>query len=111
MKGETHFFLVDLAKKSAVQVTSGARAIRNVDFHWPTRTMVYMANDFEHLDDLYVANLNGGQERKLTNLNEALWKQLQPADVERFSYKSADDWDIDGFVVKPIGWQEGKDIR
>ncbi len=108
VKGETHLFLVDLAKKSAVQVTSGARAIRNVDFHWPTRTMVYMANDFKHLDDLYVANLNGGQERKLTNLNEALWKQLQPADVERFSYKSADDWDIDGFVVKPIGWQEGQ---
>ena len=47
-------------------------------------------------------------ERRLTSLNETLWKQLQLADVERFSYKSADDWDIDGFVVKPIGWQEGK---
>lgn len=108
VKGETHVFRVDLAKKSAVQVTSGGRAIRNVDFHWPTGTMVYMVNDFKHLDDLYVANLNGGDERKLTNLNEALWKQLQLADVERFSYKSADDWDVDGFVVKPIGWQEGK---
>jgi dipeptidyl aminopeptidase/acylaminoacyl peptidase len=107
-KGETHLFRADLAKKSAVQATSGARAIHNADFHWPTGTMVYIANDFKHLDDLYVANLSGRDERKLTNLNETLWKQLQLADVERFSYKSADDWDIDGFVVKPVGWQEGK---
>ena len=108
VKGETHLFRIDVAKKSAVQVTSGARAIRNVDFHWPTRTMVYMVNDFKHLDNLYVANLNERDERRLTNLNEALWRQLQLADVERFSYKSADDWEIDAFVVKPIGWQEGK---
>jgi dipeptidyl aminopeptidase/acylaminoacyl peptidase len=57
---------------------------------------------------LYVADLNGGNERKLTHLNEALWQQLQLADVERFRYKSADDWDVDGFLVKPLGWQEGK---
>src|SRR5206468_12851281 len=42
------------------------------------------------------------------SLNEALWKELQLADVERFSYKSADDWDIDGFFVKPVGWEAGK---
>lgn len=108
VKGETHLFRVDLGKKSAMQVTSGARAIRNVDFHWPSGTMVYMVNDFKHLDDLYIAKLNKHEERRLTSLNETLWKQLQLADVERFSYKSADDWEIDGFLVKPIGWQEAK---
>ncbi|CAN5804050.1 S9 family peptidase [soil metagenome] len=108
VKGETHLFRVDLAKKSAVLVTSGGRAIRNVNFHWPTRTLVYMANNFKYLDDIYVSTLNERDERRLTSLNEALWKQLKLADVERFSYKSADDWDIDAFLVKPIGWQEGK---
>jgi dipeptidyl aminopeptidase/acylaminoacyl peptidase len=108
VKGESHLFRVDLPRKSVAQFTSGARAIRNVDFHWPSRTMVYMANDFKHQDDLYLADLSGSNERKLTSLNAALWKQLRLADVERFSYKSADDWDIDGFLVKPIGWEEGK---
>ncbi len=108
VKGENHLFRVDLANKAIAQVTTGARAVRGVDFNWPTKSMVYMANDFKHLDDLYIADLSGRNERKLTNLNETLWKQLQLADVERFSYKSADDWDIDGFVVKPIGWQEGR---
>src|SRR5580765_1347106 len=108
VKGELQLFRVDLVAKSIAQVTSGPRAVRNVDFDFRNGRMVYLANDFKHLDDLYVADLNGKNERRLTNLNEALWQQLKFADVERFSYKSADDWDVDGFFVKPIGWQEGK---
>ena len=108
VKGENHLFRVDVPSKSFTQVTTGPRAVRSVDFNFASGRVVYLANDFKHLDDLYVADLNGQNERKLTNLNEALWKQLQLADVERFTYKSADDWDIDGFFVKPIGWQQGK---
>jgi dipeptidyl aminopeptidase/acylaminoacyl peptidase len=108
VKGETHLFRVDVASKSIAQITSGPRAVRSVDFNWTTKRMVYLINDFKHLDDLYVADLNARNERKLTTLNEALWKQLQLADVERFTYKSVDDWDIEAFFVKPIGWREGK---
>jgi dipeptidyl aminopeptidase/acylaminoacyl peptidase len=108
VKGELHLFRVDVPTKSVSQVTSGARGVRSADFNFATGKMIYLANDFKHLDDLYSADLNGKNERKLTNLNEALWKQLHFADVERFTYKSADDWDIDGFLVKPLGWQEGK---
>jgi dipeptidyl aminopeptidase/acylaminoacyl peptidase len=108
VKGENQLFRVDLATRSIAQVTSGARAVRNVEFNWAAKSMVYMANDFKHMDDVYTADMNARNERKLTNLNEALWKQLQLADVERFTYKSADDWDIDGFLVKPIGWQDGR---
>src|SRR5258706_790053 len=108
VKGEYQLFRVDLAAKSVSPVTSGARAIRAVDFNFASGKIAYLVNDFKHLDDLYVADLNGRSERRLTNLNEALWKQLKLADVERFTYKSADDWDIDGFLVKPIGWQAGK---
>jgi dipeptidyl aminopeptidase/acylaminoacyl peptidase len=108
VKGEFQLFRVDLARKSVEQISSGARAVRNAEINSRINTRVYMANDFKHLDNLYVSDLSGAKERKLTNLNEALWKQLQFADVERFTYKGADDWDVDGFFVKPINWQPGK---
>ncbi len=108
VKGEYQMFRVDVAAKSVSQVTSGARAVRSVDLNFAGGKMAYLGNDFRHLDDLFVADLNGHNERRLTNLNQALWKQLKLADVERFTYKGADDWDIDGFLVKPIGWQAGK---
>lgn len=106
VKGESHLFRVDLASKAIAQVTKGSRAVRAVDFG--KNAMVYMVNDFKHLDDLFISDLSGKNERQLTHLNAALWKQLQLSDVERFTYKSADNWDVDGFIVKPINYQEGK---
>jgi dipeptidyl aminopeptidase/acylaminoacyl peptidase len=108
VKAETHVFRVDVGSKEIKRVTSGPRAIRGADLNDKTSKVVYTANDFKHLDDLYVADLSGQNERRLTKMNEALWRQLELADVERIAYKSADGWDVDGFLVKPIGWQEGK---
>jgi dipeptidyl aminopeptidase/acylaminoacyl peptidase len=105
VRGELQLFRADLQKQSTQQVTRGSRAVRNFDFNWTAQRMAFTANDFKHLDDLYIADLDGGNERKLTTLNNALWNQLDFADVERFTYKSADDWDVDGFLVKPLGWK------
>jgi dipeptidyl aminopeptidase/acylaminoacyl peptidase len=44
----------------------------------------------------------------LTHLNAALSKQLAIAPVERVSFKGADGWDVDGFFMKPIGWEAGR---
>ena len=108
VKGEYQLFRVDLDKKSTEQISSGSRAVRNAEFNQRSNLRIFTVNDFKHLDDLYVSEISGSHERKLTNLNDSLWKQLQLADVERFTYKSADDWDVDGFLVKPLGWQTGK---
>ncbi|MBV9925240.1 MAG: S9 family peptidase [Acidobacteria bacterium] len=108
VRGESHLFRVDARDGKVVQVTKGARAVRLVDISNDSRRMVYAANDFKHMDDLYAAGLDGAGERKLTNLNARLWSQLKLADVERMTYKGAGGWDVDGFLVKPLGWQEGR---
>jgi dipeptidyl aminopeptidase/acylaminoacyl peptidase len=108
VKGQTHIFRVDLASRKVSPVTSGERAVRAFDLDEKTQTMVYLANDFQHLDDLYAAAPDGSGERRLTHLNAALWEGLELAAVERLPYKSTDGWDIDGFLVKPVGWEPGK---
>jgi dipeptidyl aminopeptidase/acylaminoacyl peptidase len=108
VKGEMHIFRVDLDTRKVLPVTSGERAVRGFDANKQAGVMTYTANDFQHLDDLYVAALDGSGERQLTHLNRALWAGLEVAGVERVPYKSTDGWDIDGFFVKPVGWQAGK---
>ena len=108
VKGESHLFRVPLSTKELKVITSGPRAVRNVNINDQAMKMVYTSNDFMHMDDLYVADLSGKSERKLTNLNEALWKQLGLQAVERITYKGADGWDVEGFFVKPLGWQESR---
>jgi dipeptidyl aminopeptidase/acylaminoacyl peptidase len=107
LKGTTHVFRVDLDARRVAQVTAGERAVHGFDINPKAGLMTYLANDFQHPDDLYVADLAGKNERQLTHLNAALWLELQTAAVERLRYKSTDGWDIDGFLVRPVGWQAG----
>jgi dipeptidyl aminopeptidase/acylaminoacyl peptidase len=104
----THIFRADLKSRKVSAVTSGERAVHAMDFSTKTGVMVYLANDFQHLDDLYVADLKGHEEKKLTDVNGDLWSQLDPQPVVRVPYKSTDGWEIDGFLVKPLGWQAGQ---
>ena len=108
VKGETHIFRADLAARTFAAVTSGPRGIHAFDVNESSGKMVYLANDFQHLDDLYVSNLDGSGERQLTHVNSELWAQLELQPVERLAYKSTDGWAVDGFFVKPLGWQAGK---
>ncbi len=108
IKGTTQIFRVDLAARTVTPVTGGERAVRGFDIHEKAGVMAYLANDFQHLDDLYVSRLDGSSERQLTHVNAKLWPELDLAKVERLPYKSTDNWAIDGFLVKPLGWQPDK---
>jgi dipeptidyl aminopeptidase/acylaminoacyl peptidase len=108
IKGEAQIFRADLATRGFEAVTKGARRVQAFDINNSAGKLVYLANDFQHLDDLYVSNLDGKSERQLTHLNTALWRQLDLQPVERLPYVSSDGLPIDGFLVKPLGWQPGK---
>lgn len=108
VKGETHIFRADLGSRTFSAVTSGPRGIHAFDVNESAGEMAYLASDFQHMDDLYAANLDGSKECQLTHVNSELWAQLDLQPVERLPYKSTDGWAIDGFFVKPLGWEPGK---
>jgi len=107
-RGETHIFRIDLTTRMSSQVTSGARSVHGFDMNQRAGIMTYLVNDFQHLDDLYAAALDGSGERQLTHLNAKLASDIELAPVQRVPYKSTDGLEIDGFLVKPVGWQAGK---
>jgi dipeptidyl aminopeptidase/acylaminoacyl peptidase len=107
-KGAEHVFRADVEARRATQVTAGERTIRLVDINAKTHRVAYAVNDPTSLDDIFIADVDGQHERRLTNLNAALLKQVQLAPVERVPFKGADGWDVDGFLMKPVGWQAGK---
>jgi dipeptidyl aminopeptidase/acylaminoacyl peptidase len=108
VKGETQIFRADPGAHAFANVTAGPRGVHALDVNESAEKLIYLASDFQHLDDLYVANLDGTNERQLTHLNSALWSQLDLQPVERLPYKSTDGWTVDGFFVKPLGWRPDK---
>ena len=107
-KGTSQIYRVDVASRRFAPVTSGDRTIHLFSISDRTNRLAYAINDPTHLDDLYVAEMNGRNEKQLTHLNGALMKQLTLSPVERVPFKSADGWDVDGFFMKPVGWEPGK---
>jgi dipeptidyl aminopeptidase/acylaminoacyl peptidase len=108
IKGEIHLFRADPDTGKYQQITSGPRAIHHVDLNAEAGAMVYTANDFKHLDDLFTSDIAGKNEKRLSDVNRDLLGHLDLQDVERVPFKGADGWPIDGFFVKPVGWQAGK---
>jgi dipeptidyl aminopeptidase/acylaminoacyl peptidase len=107
VKGETHIYRMDASTGATTAITTGPRAVRSASVHDASHKLAYLSNDFAHLDDLYVRDASGA-ERQLTHLNTSLWEQRTLAGIERVSYTAADGWPIDGFLVKPVGWEAGK---
>ncbi len=107
IKGEAQIFRASPTTHTFQAVTSGPRRAQAFDIGSAGHSLVYLSNDFRHLDDLYVSNSDGTGERQLTHLNTVLWAQLDLQPVERLSYQSTDGMPIDGFLVKPLGWQAG----
>ena len=108
VKGQAQLFRADISAHSFAPVTSGERSVHAFDVSQASGKMVYLANDFQHIDDLYISNLGGTGEHQLTHSNSDLWPQLELQPVERLPYKSTDGWAVEGFFVKPVGWQAGK---
>jgi dipeptidyl aminopeptidase/acylaminoacyl peptidase len=107
-KGTTQIFGADIGARAVTAVTHGEHSVHGFDINEKAGWMSYLANDFEHLDDLYVSRLDGGGERQLTHVNAKLWPELELAKVQRLPYSSTDGWAIDGFLVKPLGFDPGK---
>jgi dipeptidyl aminopeptidase/acylaminoacyl peptidase len=105
IKGETHLLRIDAGTGRVTPITSGARNVHAVSVH-ENGTMAYLANDFEHLDEVYVRDER--TERAITHLNAELSSKLSLAKVERVPFRAADGLEIDGFLVKPAGWEAGK---
>ena len=57
--------------------------------------------------EYYVSDINGQNEESSSSFNDAQ-KEVAFSDAERFTYKSVDNLEIEGWLMKPYGYQPGK---
>lgn len=58
--------------------------------------------------ELYTVDLNTGKLTQLTTFNEYVLSEIALSDPEPLSYKSVDGWTVHGWIIKPVGFEEGK---
>jgi dipeptidyl aminopeptidase/acylaminoacyl peptidase len=58
--------------------------------------------------DLFRLSASGGKETPVTRLNAARLADARTGDYEFFTFKGADSATVQGYVVKPVGYEKGK---
>jgi dipeptidyl aminopeptidase/acylaminoacyl peptidase len=106
--GRTALFTVNPGTKTIKEFLSGRRALRGWNINAQHGQIAFIATDMTHPTELFIADANGAHERKLTGFNDKVNSEIAFADGERFTYNSVGGLEIEGWLMKPYGYQTGK---
>ena len=63
--------------------------------------LLYFVDDVNTPYNLYISDLDGGNERQLTTLNADIMAEVDPMEVVTLQFKGSDGADVEGWFVKP----------
>lgn len=106
--GRTALFTVSPRNGRIREVIDGRRRISGFSYDARGRQVAYVSTSVTAPTELYIANVDGSGERRLTGFNDALNREIAWADAERFTYRSVDDLEIEAWLMKPHGYEPGK---
>jgi dipeptidyl aminopeptidase/acylaminoacyl peptidase len=106
--GSSGLFRLDPASKRAIQLLGGRRKMSGFSFDERGRRVAFVCTSMTKPTELCIADADGRNERQLTGFNDALLREVAFSDAERFTYPSVGGMEIEGWLMKPYGWQPGK---
>ena len=109
--GETHLFRVSVPGDrplSVEQVTKGPRRIAGLSYDKSFTKILYTVGLHEAPADLYVANIDGSNEHRLTNIHSALVSEIAFSKTVRLRWPSHDGTQIEGWLTFPYGYDPSK---
>ncbi len=102
----THpLFKVDIASGAVSKVLAGGTI---GGFDLARDTLAYTRDNLKSPAQAFVARADGSAERQVTQANADVLPNIAFGDYEQFSFKGWNDETVHGYVVKPVGYEEGK---
>lgn len=112
--GASALYLVNATTGARREVLGGRRKLNGFTYNATGTQVAYVSTSVTKPTELYVAGSDGKGEKRLTSFNDAINAQVAWSDADRFTYRmarragSADSLEIEGWLMKPFGYQAGK---
>jgi dipeptidyl aminopeptidase/acylaminoacyl peptidase len=106
--GESHLFRITVPSGQVDQVTKGPRRLNGISFDKAFTKIAYTVGEHQAPPDVYVANIDGSGERKLTDIHKDIVSEIAFSKAERLQWKSNDGTPIEGWLMFPHGYDAGK---
>ncbi|MFW5941795.1 MAG: S9 family peptidase [Chloroflexota bacterium] len=85
-------------------VGPGEGSVSAVSFDDERQKMAYVWSHFRDPGQLWVLDVDGGERRQLTHLNEDWLAELDLDEIEEVWFKGVADNDLQGWILKPPGF-------
>ncbi len=103
--GATHLFRVSPNGGAVEPVTKGERRFGGLSFDKAMLRMAYTVGLRETPAEVYVANIDGSGERKLTNVHDGFTREIALSKSDRVQFTSKDGTPVEGFMTYPTGFR------
>ena len=108
IRGNSHLFEVSRTGGEIRQVTEGERRLSNFSTTDNGRLMAYTATNAVTPAEVFVSRADGSREVQLTRFNEEWMANRVINPAEEILWTVDDGTEIQGWVIKPVGYEEGK---
>ncbi len=105
--GASGLFLVNPRDGKLRESLGGRRKMNGFTFDQAGRQVAYVSTSVAKPTELYIAGADGKGERKLTSFNDRLNTEIAWSDAERLTFRSVGDVEIEGWLMKPFGYEAG----
>jgi dipeptidyl aminopeptidase/acylaminoacyl peptidase len=102
-----HIFVVPSGGGPSRQVTSGGRMYGQFDLAADGKKVACVLETSRTPGDVWVRDLTSGQEVQVTFANPQI-RDFALAESEVLRWKGPDNYDIEGILVRPLGYQTGR---
>jgi dipeptidyl aminopeptidase/acylaminoacyl peptidase len=106
--GESHLFRIAVPDGKAEQITKGPRRLGALGFDKAMTKIVYTVGVHDAPADVYVAGIDGTNERRLTDVNKTFTGEVALSRTERLQWSSNDGTKIEGWLMFPYGYDPSK---
>jgi dipeptidyl aminopeptidase/acylaminoacyl peptidase len=106
--GETHLFRTAVPEGRVEQVTKGPRRLNGLSFDRAMTRMAYTVGIHDAPPDVFVANIDGSGERRLTDVHGAILSEIAFSRGERLRWPSYDGTHIEGWLLAPYGYDRAR---
>jgi dipeptidyl aminopeptidase/acylaminoacyl peptidase len=106
--GESHLFRTSIPDGRVQQVTTGPRRLNGLVIDRSFTRIAYTVGVHEAPADVYVARIDGTNERRLTDVHQAILAEVGFSKADRLEWSSHDGTKIEGWLMFPYGYDAKK---
>jgi dipeptidyl aminopeptidase/acylaminoacyl peptidase len=106
--GRAALLMVNAKTGVTREAIGGRRMVRGWSWDEKKAKVAFVATSVNKPTELFLADWDGKNERKISAFNDALNSEVVWSDAERFTYPSVGGVTIEGWLMKPYGYAPGK---